>query len=109
MNPPPLWMRTGCDPVAMATRARALVAEAYCVTEQEMIRRDRSFRVAWARHVYLWLMWHTGLTRGAVSRVVGRDRACSNNSQRAVENARECYPDVRAETDALLAKFNTKP
>jgi chromosomal replication initiation ATPase DnaA len=102
-------MRTHLDPAILKELAEALVCGAYHVSHQELAAKSRPRRISWARHVLYWLV--EGTTRfdmSDVARVLARERTSVLFGVQAVNDARQVYPMIRAETDALLSEIQAR-
>jgi hypothetical protein len=65
-------------------------------------RPGRTKRVAWARHVVVWVLMQCGLDSTRAALAVGRERTTAHHAFRTVEGYREVYPEIQTETDRIL-------
>lgn len=103
---PPAWM---LPRPAKAGRLHAIiagVAAAYGVTVADIKGRRRMRRFAWARQVSVWLCKRlTGLGNLELAPHFRREQSGMGHCVRAVDSAREIYPEIARELAALEEKL----
>lgn len=110
-GPAPLWMRANRSVAErMVPKIQQAVAQRYSVTVAEIRGQRRIQHFAWARHVGLYLVMRlTGASSTQCARLCldapNPDHGTALHARRRVMDAMECYPEIRAEVEALEAKL----
>jgi hypothetical protein len=72
--------------------------------------RNRTSRNAWIRHVAAWLAHQSGLTLSDIDRALSlsESHGLARNAVKRVNEAREVYPKIKAETDEIFKTFESE-